>query len=139
MIRYAMIGFGGIAEHRLAREGFALDRTRFAPLAEAELVGATDVNPARRAAAPVEKSRQDIAAEADEGGDGVAGQTEYDTAAGSLPDTHRLAGPLGDPVQHARCAQSGEDRRNQIAPPLGYAAGQHDHIVLLHDIPEPAD
>jgi len=51
VIRYAMIGFGGIAEHRLAREGFALDRTRFAPLAEAELVGATDVNPARRAAA----------------------------------------------------------------------------------------
>jgi len=50
-IRYGMIGFGGIAEHRLAREGFALDRGRFAPLAEAELAAATDLNPARRAAA----------------------------------------------------------------------------------------
>ena len=49
-IKYGMIGFGGIAENRLAKEGFALDRKRFAPLAEAELVGATDLNPARRAA-----------------------------------------------------------------------------------------
>ena len=50
-IRYGMIGFGGIAENRLAKEGFACDRKRFAPLEEAELVAVTDVNPARKAAA----------------------------------------------------------------------------------------
>lgn len=50
-VRYAMIGFGGIAEQRLAKEGFALDRARFAPLPEAELVAATDLAPARRGAA----------------------------------------------------------------------------------------
>jgi len=50
-VKYGMIGFGGIAENRLAKEGFALDRKRFAPLAEAELIGATDLNPARRDAA----------------------------------------------------------------------------------------
>ena len=33
MIRYAMIGFGGIAENRLAKEGFGLDRERFTPSA----------------------------------------------------------------------------------------------------------
>ena len=48
-IKYALIGFGGIAENRIAKEGFACDRTRFQPLPNAELVGATDVNPARRA------------------------------------------------------------------------------------------
>lgn len=51
MVRYGMIGFGGIAENRLAKEGFACDRGRFQPLEEAALVGVTDVNPARRAAA----------------------------------------------------------------------------------------
>jgi predicted dehydrogenase len=50
-IRYACIGFGGIAENRIAREGFALDRNRFDPLAEAELVGAFDLAPARRGVA----------------------------------------------------------------------------------------
>ncbi|MCF7838533.1 MAG: Gfo/Idh/MocA family oxidoreductase [Candidatus Marinimicrobia bacterium] len=49
-VGYALIGFGQIAAQRLAREGFGLDRSRFAPLAEARLVGATDVNPARREA-----------------------------------------------------------------------------------------
>ena len=49
-VRYVMIGFGGIAENRVAREGFACDRRRFRPLSNAELVGATDLNPARRAA-----------------------------------------------------------------------------------------
>jgi predicted dehydrogenase len=48
-IKYALIGFGGIAENRIAKEGFACDRTRFEPLPNAELIGATDVNPARRA------------------------------------------------------------------------------------------
>ncbi len=46
-----MIGFGGIAENRIAKEGFALDSERFSPLKEAELVAATDVNPGRKAAA----------------------------------------------------------------------------------------
>ena len=50
-VRYALIGFGGIAENRVAKEGFACDRKRFAPLKKAVLVGATDVNPARKAAA----------------------------------------------------------------------------------------
>lgn len=50
-IRYGMIGFGGIAENRLAKEGFACDQDRFSPLAEAELVAVTDVNPARQVAA----------------------------------------------------------------------------------------
>ena len=50
-IRYALAGFGGIAENRVAKEGFACDRERFRPLRHAVLVGATDLNPARRAAA----------------------------------------------------------------------------------------
>lgn len=49
-IKYAIIGFGGIAENRIAKEGFACDRSRFAPLTNAVLIGATDINPARRAA-----------------------------------------------------------------------------------------
>ena len=50
-VRYGMIGFGGIAENRLAREGFGCDAARVPPLSAAVLVGATDVNPARRRAA----------------------------------------------------------------------------------------
>ena len=50
-IRYAIIGFGGIAENRIAKEGFGLDADRFAGHPQAELVGATDVNAARREAA----------------------------------------------------------------------------------------
>ena len=50
-VKYAIIGFGGIAENRVAKEGFACDVTRFKPLKKAVLVGATDMNPARRAAA----------------------------------------------------------------------------------------
>ena len=38
-IRYGMIGFGGIAENRLAKEGFACDKVRFSKgLDRAELV-----------------------------------------------------------------------------------------------------
>ena len=51
IINYALIGFGGIAENRLAKEGFACDRERFEPLKEARLVGATDLNPGRERAA----------------------------------------------------------------------------------------
>ena len=50
-IRYAIIGFGGIAENRVAKEGFGCDRTRFNGLEKAVLTGATDMNPARRVAA----------------------------------------------------------------------------------------
>lgn len=51
-VRYAIIGFGGIAEHRIAKEGFACDKKRFKKgLANAELVGVTDKNPAREKAA----------------------------------------------------------------------------------------
>ncbi len=50
-VRYGLIGFGGIAENRLAREGFGCDAARVAPLPNAVLTGATDINPARRRAA----------------------------------------------------------------------------------------
>lgn len=50
-VRYAIIGFGGIAENRIAKEGFGCDKSRFNGLENAILTGATDVNPARREAA----------------------------------------------------------------------------------------
>lgn len=50
-VRYAIVGFGGIAENRLAKEGFALDAARFEPMSDIQLVAATDPNPARRPAA----------------------------------------------------------------------------------------
>jgi len=50
-VHYAIVGFGGIAENRIAKEGFALDRRRFAPLRGIELAGVTDVSTARREAA----------------------------------------------------------------------------------------
>ena len=51
-VRYALIGFGGIAENRVAKEGFACDTKRFPEgLANAKLVGAFDLNPAREKAA----------------------------------------------------------------------------------------
>lgn len=50
-LRYAIIGFGGIAENRIAKEGFARDASRFEPLPGVELVAAADISPARRAAA----------------------------------------------------------------------------------------
>lgn len=50
-VRYVLVGFGGIAENRVAKEGYACDRSRFRPLKTAQLVGATDLNPARKAAA----------------------------------------------------------------------------------------
>ena len=50
-VKYGLIGFGGIAENRIAKEGFACDTARFEALENAVLVGATDVNPARKAAA----------------------------------------------------------------------------------------
>lgn len=50
-VRYGILGFGGIAENRIAKEGFACDTKRFAPLKYAELIGAFDVNAARQSAA----------------------------------------------------------------------------------------
>jgi predicted dehydrogenase len=50
-VKYAIIGFGGIAENRIAKEGFACDKARFEALPNAVLTGATDVNPARQEAA----------------------------------------------------------------------------------------
>ena len=50
-VKYVLVGFGGIAENRVAKEGYACDRKRFRPLKSAVLVGATDLNPARQAAA----------------------------------------------------------------------------------------
>jgi len=50
-IRYAIVGFGGIAESRLAKEGFGCDRKRLSPLPGIELVGATDIREFRRSAA----------------------------------------------------------------------------------------
>ena len=50
-IRYAIIGFGGIAENRIAREGFGVDKERFAGHPQAELIGVADTNPARKEAA----------------------------------------------------------------------------------------
>jgi len=47
-VAYALVGFGGIAENRISREGFCMDRTRFAPHENAELVGVHDANPARK-------------------------------------------------------------------------------------------
>lgn len=50
-VRYAIAGFGGIAENRIAKEGFALDSARFRPIPYVRLVGATDISVARTSAA----------------------------------------------------------------------------------------
>ena len=50
-VKYGLIGFGGIAENRVAKEGYACDKNRFAPLQYAELVAATDINQGRKEAA----------------------------------------------------------------------------------------
>ena len=50
-IGYAIIGFGGIAENRIAKEGFGIDRDRFAGLLQADLIGVADKDPARKQAA----------------------------------------------------------------------------------------
>jgi glucose-fructose oxidoreductase len=47
-LRYAILGFGGIAVNRIAKEGFARDASRFKPLAGVELIGAADISAARR-------------------------------------------------------------------------------------------
>ena len=47
-VSYGIIGFGGIAENRIAKEGFGLDASRFQGHETAELLAATDINPARK-------------------------------------------------------------------------------------------
>lgn len=50
-VSYALIGFGGIAQSRIAKEGFGRDTKRFAPPAGARLAGATDIDGSRQTAA----------------------------------------------------------------------------------------
>jgi len=50
-VRYAIIGFGGIAENRIAKEGFGIDAGRFDGHPQAELVGVTDTNVTRKTTA----------------------------------------------------------------------------------------
>lgn len=50
-VRYGLIGFGGIAERRIAPEGFAHDQRRFPKLDEAGLVAVTSRSDRRRSAA----------------------------------------------------------------------------------------
>jgi len=50
-VKYAIIGFGGIAENRIAKEGFGVDATRFQGHAQAECVGVTDTDSERKTAA----------------------------------------------------------------------------------------
>lgn len=50
-IKYACIGFGEISESRIAKEGFGIDKERFDGNPKAELIGVTDINPARKEAA----------------------------------------------------------------------------------------
>jgi len=51
-IQYGIVGFGGIAENRVAKEGFALDKDRFNNQSlPFTLVGATDLNQKRKEAA----------------------------------------------------------------------------------------
>ena len=50
-VRYGIIGFGGIAENRIAKEGFGLDLSRFSGNEKAELVAAWDPNEARASVA----------------------------------------------------------------------------------------
>ncbi|MFA7370428.1 MAG: Gfo/Idh/MocA family oxidoreductase [Sphaerochaetaceae bacterium] len=52
VIEYGIVGFGGIAENRVAKEGFALDKKRFSnPSLPFVLRGATDLNVERKVAA----------------------------------------------------------------------------------------
>ncbi|MDD3366701.1 MAG: hypothetical protein PHS67_05525, partial [Sphaerochaetaceae bacterium] len=48
-IQYGIVGFGEIAENRIAKEGFALDKNRFnQALPSFMLAGATDLNQGRK-------------------------------------------------------------------------------------------
>jgi predicted dehydrogenase len=51
LVRYGVIGFGAVAETRIVKEGFALDRRRFSPPGNVSLAGVTDISKARGRAA----------------------------------------------------------------------------------------
>ena len=51
VITYGIVGFGGIAENRVAKEGFGLDRCRFLSAQSIQLAGACDTNQERSHAA----------------------------------------------------------------------------------------
>jgi predicted dehydrogenase len=51
VINYGIVGFGGIAENRVAKEGFGLDRCRFHTVPSVHLEGAFDTNQDRSKAA----------------------------------------------------------------------------------------
>ncbi len=51
VITYGIVGFGGIAENRVAKEGFGLDRCRFHSAQSIQLAGACDTNQERSHAA----------------------------------------------------------------------------------------
>jgi predicted dehydrogenase len=51
IVKYAIVGFGGIAENRIAKEGFALGSGRLKPIPNVRLVGATDLAATRASAA----------------------------------------------------------------------------------------
>lgn len=50
-IKYGIIGFGGIAENRIAKEGFGLDNSRYRGNDSAELICAADTSQSRQSAA----------------------------------------------------------------------------------------
>jgi predicted dehydrogenase len=50
-LSYAIVGFGGIAENRIAKEGFAVDSKRFDRIPGVKLVGVTDLAKGRQSAA----------------------------------------------------------------------------------------
>jgi predicted dehydrogenase len=50
-LNYVIVGFGGIAENRIAKEGFAIDSKRFDRLPGVKLVGVTDLAKTRQSAA----------------------------------------------------------------------------------------
>ncbi len=50
-VRYGIVGFGGIAENRIAREGFGLDTARFSGTTDARLIAACDLVASRRQSA----------------------------------------------------------------------------------------
>ena len=49
-VKYVLIGFGGIAENKIAREGFGINSDSFTAPSNACLIGACDLNPVRRQA-----------------------------------------------------------------------------------------
>ena len=112
-VRYALIGFGGIAENRIAREGFGLDKSRFAGHPQAELVGATDRIAARRDAAA------------------RLGLKWYDSVEAVLSDPAIEAVFIAtNNLSHAPLAREGDPGRQA----LPHRKANHDHARRRHEI-----